>query len=382
MPSLEEKARVWISEHASITTKCLSNGGIVLDAMVDFDVPPSLFFEIITHPQNYVIVRSVDTCLYRKVLFKIDLGGEEDGGNRFHRQGYVEEIEENGEEETERQKDEMMISSSSLRGIEWENIRKGGGQTRYGRTRLTRRKEVVLVSNRSRWDIGPFHGFIQSHMGVYQDSEKYEMMFTNAPGRPNKKVKELFGRWKIEGLDGMKRCRAMFHQRIVPKGLPRFLLPTFARVSAKQVQHTFEDFAAEIFRIEAGNPTLSYNSKSDDECGDDQSIEDEDPSTILAALEEASLSSGSEASSFQTSIRLRNKDMVQNSHEEPASFPITKWSSTSELHSIEWYWKGKMPSYTERLWDSAVCAWYELYSELRSFADEIVEYFSAWWYSA
>lgn len=310
MSSFQRQAETWIAQRASIGTCCLPSGGIAVDAKVEFDIAPNIFFQIITHPENHRIVRSVDRCVDRRVL-KVDPPG----------------------------------------------------------------KAIVVVANRSRWDVGPFHGHVVSHLGVYQDSEKMVMMFTNAPGYRNHKLKELFGRWTIESRDGGTRCLAEFHQRIVPRGLPGFLMPTFARVTGRQVRHTFEDFAAEILRIEAGCPVLSY---VDEDFSDEEDCDaDDDPTTILNALEEASMSSDSDLSCFGTSgseassspstysSGMNSREIEESSHEEPASYPLRAWSSLSRLHSIEWHWEDQLHVRNHsRTWDVLLWAWYWLMSEL------------------
>jgi hypothetical protein len=221
--------RNWVAEHSSLASVPLPGGGLRIDASAIFPISPDAFFRLLTHPENYRIFRNVERCTCRKVL--------QDDGDR----------------------------------------------------------QLVLVDNVTFWKFGVLKGSATTRLAVLQDSSQHTMEFTLAPGVRNGHVQSLYGRWRVESwVDSKGRtcCKGSLFQTLVPRGIPPMFISAFAKIMKNQILHSFEDLATEALRTLAGRPALPPCAASSD-AHEQSSNTREDPSSVLAALEQASTASSS-----------------------------------------------------------------------------------------
>lgn len=273
-------AEKWVQENVDFITN-YRNGVLEIDVGGVFNCSAATFYELLTHPDNAEILRGLNRCTARKIL--------------------------------------------------WNN---GRGH------------QLVEVENESEWRVaGLLHGNVRSRLLVEQDMSQGTMQFTLAPGASSP-LKHMYGRWQIHPVEYPKTdaplepsfgsnelnasnesgpsCLVTLHQTFIPPPVPRFLLG----FATKQVRRTFEDFAVEVTRLHNQNGTMSpYMSACMKEFGHGSGT---DPTSVLAALEEASTTSTSRSSTDSKSRRdvsvasraSSGSSMLSNSLVEPVSYPL------------------------------------------------------------
>jgi len=190
-------ARAWISDNVSIEPK-LSSGTLEVKAAVILPVEDQTCYELITHPDNAEIFHGVTRCVCRKIV------------------------------------------ANNGRGA-----------------------QLIEVENESDWNFFVIKGRVRTRLVVAQDMQAGVMHFTIAPGSTSV-MKELYGLWKIHHLSSdddyfmddseqqRPRCLVTLYQRLAPKNVPLFLLPTFAKYSIKQASIGSGSFDAFHLRIVPG----------------------------------------------------------------------------------------------------------------------------------
>ena len=224
-------AEQWVTDNVEINTRRQS-GTLHVEASCSFPVTDELFYELITHPENFDIFRNIQRCTFRKIIWNDGRGHQlvevenESDWNLFVIRGAVQ-----------------------TRMIVEQDMRRGTMHFTLAPNAMSPLRELY-----GRWTITA---------GIHKTAPDG----TTTP-----------------------TCCVNLYQRFSPRNLPPFLFSAFVNLTIRHLRGTFEDLIAEIEKIKTGRPTLGpYMSACMKEIiTDKSSTSTTDPASVLTALEAAS----------------------------------------------------------------------------------------------
>jgi hypothetical protein len=256
-------------------------GEIEIEVVSIFPTDEITIYEIITHPDNHEIFRSVNRCVYRKIV-----GNDCRGKQLIH-----------VENETD----------WSVLGLVKGSIR---SKLFAEQSMEDLRLAFAQQPNSSK--------MLDQLFGIWQilDSKTINPALISSSQR-------------YEELMRSDSCIVTLYQRFVPKSsIPHVLIGPFHRSVVSQIRKTFEDLYIEVRKIKAGLPTLPpYMSACMKEISDlpapNGDIRTEDPDLIAAVLETASSASSHSHISTRIFAAHAASSLLYQSSESESSTPST-----------------------------------------------------------